>query len=78
MDDHFKQTGWKFIAGNSMSIADFVLFSEIWDFWYWKKPEIVAKYRCVMEWFKSCMMQPGVKDIMGPGSTMITKVLPKA
>lgn len=76
MDDHLKRTGWKFIAGNQMSIADFVLFSQTWDFWLWKKPEIVAKQHYVMKWFKECMMAPGCKEIMGPGSMMMTQVLP--
>ena len=55
IDEHLKRTGWKFIAGNSFSLADFVIYSETWDFWYWRKPELVAKYSAVLSWFKSCM-----------------------
>jgi glutathione S-transferase len=78
MEDHLKKTGYKYIAGPQMTLADFVLFSETWDFWYWKKMELVAKHPCVMNWFKTCMMSPGTKEVMGPGSVMMSQVLPKS
>lgn len=36
LQDHLTKSGCKFVCGNSLTIADYVLFSELWDTSYLK------------------------------------------
>lgn len=55
MEKHLKKEESQFLVGDSISLADIVLCSETWDWWYMRKMEIVSKMPHVRAWFFRCM-----------------------
>lgn len=72
-----KKTKSKFIVGNTPTLADFVLCSEMYDFWYMKKgAEVAAKYPAVRHWMERCEQSPGMVDVFGAGSALKKEAIP--
>ena len=75
LEEHLKK-GSKFVVGDTPTLADFVIVSEIYDFWYVQKEAELEAFPCVKAYIALCEEQKGIKDIMGAESDFKKNVMP--
>ena len=69
-----EKSATEFVAGDTLSIADFQLFAQLMDFHYGCSD--FDKWPLVTKWHDRCLAVKSIGEVHGPGTTFTTKAIP--